>query len=330
MRSLAERIESAGLSPEVARTFRDALLELAGVDGEATGEEHGLVGRLLAHLAEGAVSPAPFEALWPHAELFLTACVYVAVIDGHYGVEEARRLSGFAHALGFSAHRLAEVEARTFRELRERGALARHLALPEEAASALADEPATEMAHPLRAEPDDDTAGFDTTEGHLVDEVPVGELPDLPTGAWHGIDTGEVTQTSDPEVIIEAATPVVVPPAPVLPGGPLAERPPAPPPASLESTQPSLSSSASRAVRWRPPDPDTAPRPVPPGAAGNERRGSREGRGAFSRPAMPLVTGSSPVDPPPQLLQRTDTEEVEPTEVTSPRPVVRRPDDTAP
>lgn len=322
MRSLAERIEAAELSPEVARTFSDALLELAGVDGEATGEEHGLVGRLLAHLAEGAVSPAPFEALWPHAELFLTACVYVAVVDGHYGVEEARRLSGFAHRLGFSAHRLAEVEGRTFRELRERGALARDLALPEEAASAMLDEPATEMAHPLHGHPDDDTAGFEAASGHLVDEVPV---PDLPTGAWHGLDTGEVTQTSDPEVIIEAATPEV-PPAPVLPGGPLStqppEPPPEPPPAHLESTQPSLSSSASRAVRWKPPDPDTAPRPVPASVRG---RAGRERTGAFARPSMPLVTGSSPVDPPPRLLQRSDTEEVEATEVSLPRP-----EDTAP
>ena len=58
---------------------------------------------------------------WPCAELFLTACVYVAVADGEYAVEEARRISLFAHRLGYSARRLSELESRVFEELRQRG-----------------------------------------------------------------------------------------------------------------------------------------------------------------------------------------------------------------
>ena len=122
---LSDRIAAAGLAPGVARTFADGLLEVAGVDGVPDGDEAALIARLLGDIAgvEG-VEPAPFEALWPHAQLFLTARLYIAVIDGSYGIEEARRLSEFAHRLGFSAHQLAELESRVFRELQERGARA--------------------------------------------------------------------------------------------------------------------------------------------------------------------------------------------------------------
>ncbi len=121
MQSLTERISIAGLSPAVACTFADALRELAGADGVVSGEEHALVDRLMGDdtRVQGVV-PSDFSALWPHAELFLTACVYVAVIDGSYGIEETRRVSEYAHRLGFSAHRLAELEARVFRELKAR------------------------------------------------------------------------------------------------------------------------------------------------------------------------------------------------------------------
>jgi len=121
VQSLAERISTAGLSAAVACTFAEALRELAGADGVVSGEEHALVDRLMGEdtRVQGVV-PADFSALWPHAELFLTACVYVAVIDGSYGIEETRRVSEYAHRLGFSAHRLAELEARVFRELKAR------------------------------------------------------------------------------------------------------------------------------------------------------------------------------------------------------------------
>jgi len=119
--SLAERIQTAGMSAAVARTFDEALRGLAGADGAVSGEEHALVDRLMgAQAREAAVAAAEFSALWPHAELFLTACIYVAVIDGSYGIEETRRVSDYAHRLGFSAHRLAELEARVFRELKAR------------------------------------------------------------------------------------------------------------------------------------------------------------------------------------------------------------------
>ena len=50
-----------------------------------------------------------------HAELFVRACVTVALADGQYSVEEARLVSGLAHRLGVSAHQLAELETTVFR-----------------------------------------------------------------------------------------------------------------------------------------------------------------------------------------------------------------------
>jgi hypothetical protein len=68
------------------------------------------------------VPVAPFDALYPYAELFLSACLTVAVADGTYSVEDARRISGYAHRLGLSARNLASLEHRVFADLRERGA----------------------------------------------------------------------------------------------------------------------------------------------------------------------------------------------------------------
>ncbi len=65
--------------------------------------------------------PAAFEALWPHAEIFVTACVYVVLTDGRYSEEEARELAALAHRLGLSAGRLAAIEARAVEDLRTRG-----------------------------------------------------------------------------------------------------------------------------------------------------------------------------------------------------------------
>ena len=62
---------------------------------------------------------APFEALWSCADLFLTACITLAVSDGPYSVEEARIISLFAHRLGYSVRRLSELEDRVFTTLNE-------------------------------------------------------------------------------------------------------------------------------------------------------------------------------------------------------------------
>ena len=125
---LARRIADAGLTPQMALAFAEGLREIAGCDGGPGPDEAALIRRLLERVTvarEGEAEPIPLEEIWTHAELFLTACVYVAVVDGQYGVEEARRTSEFAHRLGFSARQLAALEARVFGELKLRAAQAR-------------------------------------------------------------------------------------------------------------------------------------------------------------------------------------------------------------
>jgi len=122
---LSNRIAESRLSDAVARTFADGLKQVAAADGPENNVERQLISRLVNVSWSSSSDPAPFEALWSCAELFLTACIYIAVADGEYAVEEARRISLFAHRLGYSARRLSELESRVFEELRERGELAK-------------------------------------------------------------------------------------------------------------------------------------------------------------------------------------------------------------
>lgn len=119
---LNHRINAAGLSAPVARTFSEMLGQVASAKGGLEGNEIALINKLLGKHFGPDTEGAPFEALWPHSELFLTCCIYVAVADGHYDVEEARIVSGFAHRLGLSAAQLSDLEARVFAELKQRGA----------------------------------------------------------------------------------------------------------------------------------------------------------------------------------------------------------------
>ena len=120
---LSSKIAESGLSDAVAQTFADGLKQVAAADGPENDVERQLIARLVDVLWTSGSEPAPFEALWFYAELFLTACIYVAVSDGEYAIEETRRISLFAHRLGYSARRLSELESRVFEELRQRGEL---------------------------------------------------------------------------------------------------------------------------------------------------------------------------------------------------------------
>lgn len=116
---LAERIEMAGMPPEVLATFREGLAEVVAA-GAFSSMEHEVLRGIFARLIPEDVEPAPFEDLWPWAELFVTAAVYVAVSDGAYGVEEARIVGVLAQRLGFGAGDLARIESRVFEELWDR------------------------------------------------------------------------------------------------------------------------------------------------------------------------------------------------------------------
>lgn len=118
---LRKRIAAASLSPAVTCTFGEELARLVALSPEHAEIKQRLILRLLGDGAPEPTSPAPFDALWPHRELFLTACIYVAVTDGRYGVDEARQVSVFAHRLGLSAQGLERLETRVFAELQARG-----------------------------------------------------------------------------------------------------------------------------------------------------------------------------------------------------------------
>jgi hypothetical protein len=104
----------------VARTFRENLDQFVADEDEDQSARRAVAERLLS-MPDG-VPLAPFDALYPYAELFLSACLTVAVADGSYSVEDARRISAYAHRLGMSARQLADLEHRVFADLRERGA----------------------------------------------------------------------------------------------------------------------------------------------------------------------------------------------------------------
>ena len=117
---LVERIEAAGLSPEALAAFRDGLAEVVGAGGFASMEQTLLLG-FLDRLVPADVEPAELRALWPHAELFLTAALTVAVSDGMYGLEEARVVGTLASRLGCSPSELSDLEGRVLRDLAARG-----------------------------------------------------------------------------------------------------------------------------------------------------------------------------------------------------------------
>jgi hypothetical protein len=118
---LRNHIQAADLAPDVAHAFHRALRDLADVDGPATDDVLALIDRLVAVDWTTDAVPAPQEALWHIADLFLSACLYVAVSNGSYTVDQARHISRLANALGLSARQLSELEQRVMGELERRG-----------------------------------------------------------------------------------------------------------------------------------------------------------------------------------------------------------------
>ena len=116
---LREMVQTARLSPQESRAFAAGLRSVASVEGPASMTEEAFIGRLCAE--DPTVEASGFEALWPHSKLFLTACICLAVVDGNYSVSKARKISDFAHKLGFSAFQLGQLESELFSALRSEG-----------------------------------------------------------------------------------------------------------------------------------------------------------------------------------------------------------------
>ena len=105
----------------VRRRFELELERLAQVDGRGFDPDEA---SLIVRLVGDAVKPEPcadLDELWPHARVFLTACLYVAVVDGRYTVEQARRISRLSSSLGWSVHQLSDLESEVLGRLERRG-----------------------------------------------------------------------------------------------------------------------------------------------------------------------------------------------------------------
>ena len=113
---LSTRIRQADPLPDCADVF--GRTARGHRRGPGRGHIAGGIGRADPGASRQAERPAPFEAPWPHSELFLTACVTVAVTDGEYRISEARRSP--ITPIGFSARQLADLESRVLRKIVER------------------------------------------------------------------------------------------------------------------------------------------------------------------------------------------------------------------
>ena len=118
---LTKRLARRKLSSEVAHAFATALVGVAEVDGPVDAEEQALIERLVPRSWQPQDQRAPFESLWQHADVFLTACLYIAVANGNYSVAQARHIGLLANRLGQSARQFSDLETRVMAELTLRG-----------------------------------------------------------------------------------------------------------------------------------------------------------------------------------------------------------------
>ena len=118
---LQKRVEHQFMGESVRRTMELELDRLAQIDGQGFDpDEAAVIIGILGDPTHGAQS-APFGALRPYGDLFLTACLYVAVSDGRYTLEQSRHIGILAARLGWSAQQLAALERRVLRRLEARG-----------------------------------------------------------------------------------------------------------------------------------------------------------------------------------------------------------------
>jgi tellurite resistance protein len=114
---LADEIAAAGLTPAMRRVFTRGLRAVARADGALDEPERRAIEVLLGGSLGENAPREPLESIWPHAELFVRACIHVALVDGHYRVEEARAVGKLAHRLGLSVQRLEALERQVFAKL---------------------------------------------------------------------------------------------------------------------------------------------------------------------------------------------------------------------
>ena len=117
---LRMRIRRAQMPTPLLARFAHELDRLAQIDGRGFDpDEAALILRVTGEVQDSEM--APFESLWRHTELFLSACLFVAVADGQYTVEQSRHISHLADRLSWSAERLSILEGEVLGGLERRG-----------------------------------------------------------------------------------------------------------------------------------------------------------------------------------------------------------------
>ena len=114
------RIRRAQMPISLLARFAHELDQLAQIDGRGFDpDEAALILRVTGEVQDTEM--APFDALWKHTELFLSACLFVAVADGQYTVEQSRHISHLADRLSYSVERLSILEGEVLGGLERRG-----------------------------------------------------------------------------------------------------------------------------------------------------------------------------------------------------------------
>ena len=117
---LRMRVRQAQIAPSVLVRLAHELDRVAQVDGQGFDPDEAIL--ILRMTGEqGDVPMAPFDSLWRYAEVFLSACLFVAVSDGRYSIEQSRYISHLASRLGWSAAQLACIETSVLDQLEQRG-----------------------------------------------------------------------------------------------------------------------------------------------------------------------------------------------------------------
>jgi len=116
---LLEEIQQAKLNNDERALFKSLLITVGMADGGMSSLEIQFIEKMFPTVANEFEST--IEQLWPYADLLLSTCVCLAVLNGRYPVEKARQVSQIAHSLGFSAKKLRKLEEQALHVIRFRG-----------------------------------------------------------------------------------------------------------------------------------------------------------------------------------------------------------------
>lgn len=112
-------IQEANLNPEDLKCFYVLIKDIAQNQDSIPPLEMRYLNHLFPEVAN--VDASPIEKLWPHSDLLLTTCVYMAVLNGRYPIDKARKISKLAHQFGFSARKLRTLEEQALRTIQYKG-----------------------------------------------------------------------------------------------------------------------------------------------------------------------------------------------------------------